>query len=60
MHAPLSYSVMLPDLFYRTEATAAIADHKKETIESADFCALEWKFQGINVNPPMREILKIL
>ena len=37
-----------------------MADNKKEKIESADFCALEWKLRGLDVNPPVRKILHSL
>ena len=35
-------------------------DHKKEKIESADFCALDWKFHGLHVNPDIRKLLEAL
>lgn len=33
---------------------------QKEKIETADFCALEWKFHGVNVNQLMRDVLATL
>ncbi len=45
---------------FRTNETKDISDNKKEKIESADFCALEWKLRGLNVNPPVKKILQSL
>ncbi|XP_074643243.1 uncharacterized protein LOC141900312 [Tubulanus polymorphus] len=43
-----------------TEDTVDLPDHQKERIESADFCALNWKFHGVNVNPFVEKILRAL
>ena len=45
---------------FRTVDTKDLPDNQKERIESADFCALEWKFKGVNVNPSVRKILEAL
>lgn len=44
----------------RTEDTAELPEFQREKIECADFCALEWKFHGVNVNPPVKKMLKSL
>lgn len=56
--AALAERVLYPK--FLTEDTQDIADHQKEKIECADFCALEWKFHGVNVNPDIRRILESL
>jgi len=43
-----------------TYDTQDMKDHKKDKIECADFCALEWKFNGVKINPPIRKILETL
>ncbi|XP_071092768.1 uncharacterized protein [Haliotis cracherodii] len=43
-----------------TEDTAELPEFQREKIECADFCALEWKFHGVNVNPPVKKMLKSL
>ncbi|XP_046550428.1 uncharacterized protein LOC124260208 isoform X2 [Haliotis rubra] len=43
-----------------TEDTAELPEFQREKIECADFCALDWKFHGVNVNPPVKKMLKSL
>ncbi|KAK2163962.1 hypothetical protein LSH36_71g01027 [Paralvinella palmiformis] len=45
---------------FLTDDTQNIKDHKKEKIECADFCALDWKLHGVQVNPPMKKLLESL
>ena len=43
---------------FSTEDTIDMPEYQKEKIECADFCALDWKFHGVNVNPKMKTLLK--
>lgn len=43
-----------------TEDTIDMPEYQKEKIECADFCALDWKFHGVNVSPKMRTLLKAI
>ena len=45
---------------FSTEDTADMPEYQKEKIECADFCALDWKFHGVNVNPKMKTVLKAI
>ena len=44
--------------FSSTEDTIDMPEYQKEKIECADFCALDWKFHGVDVNPKMKTLLK--
>ena len=44
----------------RTEDTQDMPEYQKERIECADFCALDWKFHGVNVNPHMSKLLHMI
>ncbi|ESP04197.1 hypothetical protein LOTGIDRAFT_237494 [Lottia gigantea] len=43
---------------FLTADTADLPDFQKEKIECADFCALDWKFHGVKVNPPTERLIK--
>lgn len=45
---------------YVTEDTVDMPEYQREKIECADFCALDWKFHGIKINPKMLHLLNQL
>ena len=46
--------------FCRTSATDNLIDREKETIERADFSTLKWKFNGVDVNEKIHNLLTAL
>ncbi|XP_033748567.1 uncharacterized protein LOC117333393 isoform X8 [Pecten maximus] len=51
----LAERLMYPE--FVTQETVDMPDYMKEKIECADFGALRWKMQGVNVSPAIKKLL---
>ena len=43
-----------------TEDTVDLPEYHREKVECADFCSLDWKLHGLQVNGQVRKILETL